>query len=149
MATGTVLATVPSSSSSAVYEIRLGGDGNVYCTCPAWKFQKLPPKERTCKHMKALSGQIASMVKKVSAPKAAAPAPVKNPAPAPVAAPVAPKAEAPKAESVDAEIAALEAKLAALKAKKGEKLAAALAKVEAAKAALVAAEAELAAAAAA
>lgn len=144
MATGTVLATVPSSSSSAVYEIRLGGDGNVYCTCPAWKFQKLPPKERTCKHMKALSGQIASMTKKLAAPKAAAPAPVKAPAPAPVVAPVAKPVEAPKADPVEAEIAALEAKLAALKASKNEKLNAAKAKVEAAKKALAEAEAELA-----
>lgn len=139
----TVLATVPSSSGAGSYEIRLGGDGNVYCTCPAWKYQKLPPKERTCKHMKALSGQIASMTKKLTT-KAAAPAPVKAPAPAAPAPVVAPKVEAPVVESVDTEIAALEAKLAALKASKNEKLTAAKAKVEAAKAALAAAEAELA-----
>ena len=24
--------------------------GRIYCTCDAWKYQKLPPSQRTCKH---------------------------------------------------------------------------------------------------
>lgn len=46
----TVLATVDSDSRVGVqYEIRLGGDDRVYCTCPAWRFSK----SRDCKHLRA------------------------------------------------------------------------------------------------
>lgn len=41
-----VLAKVPSKSNPAKsYEIRLGGDGVVYCTCRAWVTNKF------CKHL--------------------------------------------------------------------------------------------------
>lgn len=54
--TATVLATVPSASNpEVVYTIKRGTDGNVYCSCPAWKFQKLSPQLRTCKHLRALA----------------------------------------------------------------------------------------------
>jgi hypothetical protein len=47
----TVLSTVESSRVvGRWYEIRLGDNGQVYCTCPGWKFSKL----RTCKHLKSL-----------------------------------------------------------------------------------------------
>ena len=33
-------------------ELRLGGDNRVYCTCPAWLYQRKPITERKpCKHM--------------------------------------------------------------------------------------------------
>lgn len=55
----TILATVPSSSNPLKsYDIRLGKDGNVYCTCPAWKYQKKHPHDRTCKHLKAFAKQV-------------------------------------------------------------------------------------------
>ena len=37
----TLLKRVPSSSNPHVmYEITMGNNGHVYCTCPAWKNQK-------------------------------------------------------------------------------------------------------------
>lgn len=30
---------------------------SVYCSCPAWKYQKLNPLLRTCKHCKAVCGE--------------------------------------------------------------------------------------------
>lgn len=54
--TATILATIPSMTNpEIVYTIKRGHDGNVYCSCPAWKFQKLAPKDRTCKHLRALA----------------------------------------------------------------------------------------------
>ena len=42
-----VLARVKSDTSDNEYEIRLGRDGVVYCTCWGWK------RYRNCKHLKA------------------------------------------------------------------------------------------------
>ena len=37
-----------------MYDICMGNNGHVYCTCPAWKNQKnKQPRERTCKHIRA------------------------------------------------------------------------------------------------
>lgn len=50
---GPVVARVPSESNpEKEYEIRLGKDGNFYCSCPNWKNMKKPVKERVCKHIK-------------------------------------------------------------------------------------------------
>lgn len=57
--TATILATIPSSSNpEVVYTIKRGCDGNVYCNCKAWQFQKLPPKDRTCKHLRNLAAAV-------------------------------------------------------------------------------------------
>ena len=57
----TILSTVASSSSDKTYNIVRGADGVVYCTCPAWKFQRLTAEGRTCKHIKSWSaGQLAT-----------------------------------------------------------------------------------------
>jgi hypothetical protein len=54
--TATVLAVWPSSSDPCKsYEIRMGKDGNVYCTCAAWRFQRKPVTARTCKHLQAFA----------------------------------------------------------------------------------------------
>ena len=54
-----VIAIVPSDSNpSKFYEIRKGADNNTYCTCPAWKFQKVTPAKRTCKHLKRLAANM-------------------------------------------------------------------------------------------
>lgn len=53
-----VLKTVASKSNpDKHYEIRLGRDNVVYCTCPAWKFSKTTDKfgnkqPKNCKHLK-------------------------------------------------------------------------------------------------
>lgn len=58
-----VLKKFPSSSSSAIYEVRLAADGIVYCSCPAWRFQKGKTKEeRACKHMKMMGLRGDSMM---------------------------------------------------------------------------------------
>lgn len=48
-----VLATCQGSKGET-HEIRIGKDGNCYCTCCAWRFQKVPAKYRTCKHINGL-----------------------------------------------------------------------------------------------
>jgi len=53
----TLIMTVPSSTGTTEYDIKLGKDGNVYCSCPAWRFQKLHPHARTCKHIKSAQAQ--------------------------------------------------------------------------------------------
>ncbi len=53
-----VLAHVASETRpGVVHQIRMGADGNVYCTCEAWKFQRKPVNERTCKHLQAFACQ--------------------------------------------------------------------------------------------
>lgn len=49
-----VLETFESSSSSRIYEVRLGDDSIVYCTCLGWRFIKARKEERSCSHMKKL-----------------------------------------------------------------------------------------------
>ena len=52
-----VLATNPSSSNpTKTYQIRLGHDRRVYCTCPSWKFSK--GDHKTCKHLRAYETQV-------------------------------------------------------------------------------------------
>ena len=54
----TVLAHVVSETRpGVVHQIRMGADGNVYCTCEAWRFQRLPVRERSCKHLRAFACQ--------------------------------------------------------------------------------------------
>lgn len=49
---------VVKGSTGTLYDIKKGKDGVVYCTCPAWRFQKLPVAARTCKHIKSVSAQL-------------------------------------------------------------------------------------------
>ena len=51
MLTPMVLKEIESRSTPGLtYEMRLGRDGVVYCTCPAWKFSR---GFKTCKHLRA------------------------------------------------------------------------------------------------
>jgi nitric oxide reductase NorQ protein len=50
----TLLKKIPSKSSSSIeYELLKGDDGNVYCTCPAWKFSK---GAKSCTHVRDYMG---------------------------------------------------------------------------------------------
>ena len=51
-----VLALFRASRGNQVHEVRVGKDGNCYCTCQAWKRQALHPKDRVCKHIAAVFG---------------------------------------------------------------------------------------------
>lgn len=41
-----------SGDSGTKYTIRQGRDGVVHCSCPAWRFQRVPAAQRSCKHVK-------------------------------------------------------------------------------------------------
>lgn len=71
----TVLARNESHSSpGSFHEVRRGADGNVYCTCPSWRFQKNSPLNRTCKHIE--SWKARTVVGGVSLAKVLGPGPV-------------------------------------------------------------------------
>jgi len=61
LSSSTLLALAPSKSNpNKSYEIRKGADAVVYCSCPDWKFQRLAPANRSCKHLKSFhAGQLA------------------------------------------------------------------------------------------
>jgi len=84
-----VLAVYPSETHpERQYEIRVGEGGHIYCTCPAWRFQRKPPRDRTCKHLIRYF-----VARKASAERhAAKPAPARRVAQPVVAKPVARKA---------------------------------------------------------
>ena len=55
-----VLSRFASSDGTKTYEIRRGKDGEVYCTCPAWRFSGRDRfhqlvQTRTCKHLEAFN----------------------------------------------------------------------------------------------
>jgi hypothetical protein len=43
--------TVEGSKPGVTYKVTVPESGAPYCSCPAWKFQKVAPSERTCKHI--------------------------------------------------------------------------------------------------
>lgn len=48
--------TIVSKASGKRYTVTVpNSDAPAYCSCPAWKFQKLSPKDRTCKHLRAIN----------------------------------------------------------------------------------------------
>lgn len=48
--------SVRSSKNTGVYVVTMPKMGNnLYCSCPAWKFQKKPASARTCKHCIAVA----------------------------------------------------------------------------------------------
>lgn len=101
-----VLANYDSESSNAVYEVRRGGDGVLYCTCRGWvsnlnaQRRARSPEPARCKHTKDYVAKYpgtvygprwAPAVSKAAAPIASpTPAPVKRRPIAPRVAPAAP-----------------------------------------------------------
>jgi hypothetical protein len=53
-----LIRTIKSSSSDRVYELHVGQDGRLYCTCPGWKFQAAK-RNGMCKHVAAYLKEIA------------------------------------------------------------------------------------------
>ncbi len=43
-------------SKTGIYKVTKAKMGNYYCSCPAWKYQRLPPIERMCKHCIIIKG---------------------------------------------------------------------------------------------
>lgn len=55
---GMLIREIKSLSSERTYELRIGDDGRVYCTCPSWKFQKA--KNGVCKHVCSYMDELAN-----------------------------------------------------------------------------------------
>ena len=54
-----VLAKFASKSNpSASHQVRRGANGECYCTCPSWRFQKNSPLNRTCKHIEMWKSSV-------------------------------------------------------------------------------------------
>lgn len=55
---------IVASSSNALlsYEVKTYEDGSMFCTCPAWKFQKVTPAKRMCKHCHEVVATKATIV---------------------------------------------------------------------------------------
>jgi len=48
-----VIANIASKSDpDRAYSLTAHSDGVVSCSCPSWRFQKIAPAARTCKHMR-------------------------------------------------------------------------------------------------
>ena len=55
-------------SNGATYTIKRAQNGqDWYCSCPAWRFQRKNPSDRTCKHIKALVANLCAYQERVSA----------------------------------------------------------------------------------
>ena len=64
LANGESVFVISSSNSSIHYKVSKAATGSsVYCSCPAWKFQKLNPAVRTCKHCIAVCGAKAERLR--------------------------------------------------------------------------------------
>jgi len=59
------------SNPNKAYQVTLGEDGVVHCSCPAWRFQKLPPSERKCKHIRQFEAEYPRLAAGCAAYRAA------------------------------------------------------------------------------
>ena len=44
-----------SGTSGGVHTVTMSAKGHLYCSCPGWKFQRVPIESRTCKHCDAVA----------------------------------------------------------------------------------------------
>ena len=50
---------VPATNGQALYTITQARDGQSwYCSCPAWRHQRVSPTRRTCKHIDRLTANL-------------------------------------------------------------------------------------------
>lgn len=49
------IATIISGSKGNKYFVNVE---KRYCTCPAWRFQKVPADQRTCKHLETVLNSL-------------------------------------------------------------------------------------------
>lgn len=47
--------TKVSGSAGGVHTVTMSAKGHLYCSCPGWKFQRVPIENRTCKHCDAVA----------------------------------------------------------------------------------------------
>lgn len=48
--------------SGKTYRVSVDAKQVISCTCPSWKFQKLPIEERVCKHVAFLKSTLLARV---------------------------------------------------------------------------------------
>ena len=64
LAKGESVIVVSSKDPSIMYKVtRAANSNSIYCSCPAWKFQRLNPAVRTCKHCIAVCGAKAERLR--------------------------------------------------------------------------------------
>jgi len=66
----TILQITPNLDPKKRYQIRLGDDQVVYCTCASWRFSSGKGDAKTCKHKRAFVAR-AAMIAAVAAQLAA------------------------------------------------------------------------------
>jgi len=49
-------------SNGRTYNVHQGADGAWVCSCPAWRFQRVPGNARTCKHITKVTLSLATHV---------------------------------------------------------------------------------------
>jgi hypothetical protein len=61
------MVSVKNDANDNVYTVKRAKTGSsVHCSCPAWKFQKIYPQCRTCKHCTAVLGKEEDMRRLIS-----------------------------------------------------------------------------------
>jgi len=64
LSNGESVLVISAANPSILYKVAKAASGtSVYCSCPAWKYQKLNPAVRTCKHCIAVCGAKAERLR--------------------------------------------------------------------------------------
>lgn len=50
---------IPSGSNpNRTHTVRMGGDGAWICSCPGWRFQRVPGNARSCRHIRQVASSL-------------------------------------------------------------------------------------------